>query len=74
VYRVRGAVVGGNFSPIGEYSSTVKIGENERRSSVASVLKGYFQNQLRITEGIVDTSHDANNERPPGEVFSLSLL
>jgi hypothetical protein len=24
VYRVRGAMVGGNFSPIGEYSSTVK--------------------------------------------------
>ncbi len=24
VYRVRGAVVGGNFSPIGEYPSTVK--------------------------------------------------
>ncbi len=24
VYRVRGAVVGGNFSPIGEYLSTVK--------------------------------------------------
>jgi hypothetical protein len=23
-YRVRGAVVGGNFSPIGDYSSTVK--------------------------------------------------
>ncbi len=40
----------------------------------ASYQDEYFQNQLRITEGIVDTSHDANNERPPGEVFSLSLL
>jgi hypothetical protein len=39
---VRGAVVGGNFSPIGEYSSIVKkIGKNERRSTVASALKGY---------------------------------
>jgi hypothetical protein len=24
VFRVRGAMVGGNFSPFGEYSSTVK--------------------------------------------------
>jgi hypothetical protein len=35
VYRVLGVVVGGNFSPIGEYSNTVKNRQNERWSTVA---------------------------------------
>jgi hypothetical protein len=34
------AVVGGKFSPIGEYSSTVKNQGNERWSTIAPVLKG----------------------------------
>jgi hypothetical protein len=39
--RVHGAVVGGNFSLIGEnIQALLKIGENERRSTVASLLKG----------------------------------
>jgi hypothetical protein len=34
------AIVDGNFLPIGEYSSTVEVDKNERRSFVASALKG----------------------------------
>ncbi len=40
VYRVRGAAVGENLMPIGEYSSTVKKGENARRYTVVSSLRG----------------------------------
>jgi hypothetical protein len=57
VYRVRAGMVGGNFSPIGEYSSTVK-----NRQKWASVhrrvgLKGKHFNILRQSYSLINLTN-----------------